>query len=185
MQEYKFSETEEGFSSKLSVFDPPKMDTSIMDTERVRYYPKSAISEGSPLVFRVEPYTGGYIDGENTTMTVEMKIVNEKNEQVKNTDLVALSNLPLSTIFSQVAVTMSGVEINPDVGSMYPYKNYIEMLLMVDKEAKTSVGEQRGYYQALFARCGRRLRDSGIWAAFQVWCGRPWRCNYTSVFGLR
>ena len=49
MQEYKFSQSEEGFSSKLAVFDPPKMDTSILDTERVRYYPKSAISEGSPI----------------------------------------------------------------------------------------------------------------------------------------
>ena len=147
MQEYKFSESEEGFSSKIAIFDPPKMDTSILDTEKVRYYPKSAISEGSPLVYRIEPYSGGYIDGANTTMTIDMKIVNDKNEAVKATDLVALTNLPLSSIFSQVAVSMSGVEINPDVGSMYPYKNYLEMLLMVDKEAKTSMGEQRGYYQ--------------------------------------
>ena len=50
-------------------------------------------------------------------------------------------------VVSQVAVSMSGVEVNPDVGSMFPYKNYLEMLLMVDREAKTSVGEQRGYYQ--------------------------------------
>ena len=147
MQEYKFSESEEGFSSKIAIFDPPKMDTSILDTERVRYYPKSAINEGSPLVFRIEPYTGGYIDGANTTMTIELKITDDKKEAVKATDHVALTNLPLSTIFSQVSVSMSGVEVNPDVGSMYPYKNYLEMLLMVDREAKTSVGEQRGYYQ--------------------------------------
>lgn len=147
MQEYKFSESEEGFSSKLAVFDPPKMDTSILDTERVRYYPKSAISEGSPIVYRIEPYTSGYIDGANTSMTIEMKIVKGVDETVSETDLVSLSNLPLTSIFSQVAVTMSGTEINPDVGSMAPYKNYIEMLLMVDKEAKTSVGEQRGYFQ--------------------------------------
>ena len=147
MQEYKFSESKEGYSSKIAIFDPPKMDTSILDTERVRYYPKSAISEGSPLVFRIEPYTGGYIDGANTTMTVELKIVNDKNEAVKPTDHVSLTNLPLASIFSQVAVSMSGVEVNPDIGSMFAYKNYLEMLLMVDREAKTSVGEQRGYYQ--------------------------------------
>lgn len=147
MQEYKFSESEEGYSSKIAIFDPPKMDTSIIDTERVRYYPKSAISEGSPLLFRIEPFTGGYIDGANSTMTIELKIVKDTNQPVEATDLVALTNLPLNSIFSQVAITMSGVEINPDIGSMYPYKNYLEMLLMVDREAKTSVGEQRGYYQ--------------------------------------
>ena len=148
MQEYKFSESEEGFSSKIGIFDPPKMDTSILDTEKVRYYPKSAISEGSPLLFRIEPFSGGYIDGDNTSMTIEMKIVKgSNNDAVGVTDLVSLTNLPLNTIFSQVSVTMSGTEINPDVGSMYPYKNYLEMLLMVDKEAKTSVGEQRGYFQ--------------------------------------
>ena len=147
MQEYKFSESEEGFSSKIAIFDPPKMDTSILDSERVRYYPKSAISEGSPLVFRIEPYTGGYIDGENTTMCLELKITDEKNAAVTEKDLVALTNLPLTSVFSQVAVTMSGVEVNPDVGAMFAYKNYLEMLLTVDKEAKSSVGEQRGYYQ--------------------------------------
>ena len=147
MQEFKFSQSEEGYSERISIFDPPKMDTSVLDTERVRYYPKSAINEGSPIVFRVEPYSGGYIDGANTTMTIDMKIVNDKNEKVKATDKVALTNLPLNSIFSQVAVSVSGVEINPDVGSMYPYKNYIEMLLMGDTEVKKSVGEQRGYYQ--------------------------------------
>ena len=147
MQEYKFAESEEGFSSKIGIFDPPKMDTAILDTERVRYYPKAAISEGSPLVFRVEPFSGGYIDGPGTTMTIDMKIVDEKNKAVTAADLVTLTNLPTSSVFSQVSLTMSGVEVNPDVGSMHAYKNYMEMLLLVDREAKTSVGEQRGYYQ--------------------------------------
>ena len=155
MQEFKFSETEEGFSSKISVFDPPKMDTSILDSERVRYYPKSAISEGAPLVFRIDPNTGCYIDGENSTMTVEFKIVKGKDEKVTATDKVALANLPLNTIFSQVAVTLSGVEINPDVGSMYSYKNYIEMLLLQDSDVKNSIGEQRGYYQDTTGAVGR------------------------------
>ena len=147
MQEYKFSQSEEGFSSKLAVFEPPKMDTSILDTEKVRYYPKSAISGGSPIGFRIEPYTSGYIDGSQTSMTIEMQITKGADQNVDVKDLVSLTNLPLTTCFSQVAVTLSGTEVNPDVGAMFPYKNYMEMLLTVDKEAKTSVGEQRGYFQ--------------------------------------
>ena len=147
MQEYKFSESEEGFSSKLAVFEAPKMDTSILDTERVRYYPKSAINSGSPIGFRIEPYTSGYIDGSASSMTIEMKITKGVDDEVDETDLVTLTNLPLTSVFSQVGVTMSGTEVNPDVGSMFPYKNYMEMILTVDKEAKTSLGEQRGYFQ--------------------------------------
>ena len=148
MEEFKFSESEEGYSSKIAIFDPPKMDTSILDTEYIRYYPNSAISEAAPLAFRVDPNTGSYIDGNNTSMTVEMRIHNTTtNKSVKVTDKVTLTNLPLCSSFSQVAVTVSGTEINPDVGSMHPYKNYIEMLLLHDKEVKTSVGEQRGYFQ--------------------------------------
>ena len=148
MEEFKFSESEEGYSSKIALFDPPKMDTSILDTEYVRYYPNSAISEGAPLAFRVDANTSGYIDGGNTTMTIEMKIHNTtKNLKVETTDKVSLTNLPISSVFSQVAVTLSGTEVNPDVGSMHPYKNYIEMLLLHDTDVKNSVGQQRGYFQ--------------------------------------
>ena len=164
MEEFKFSETEEGYSSKISIFDPPKMDTSILDTECIRYYPKAAISEGAPLVFRVDPNTGSYIDGKNSTMTVEMRIHNiTKNTKVSATDKVTLTNLPLNSVFSQIAVTLSGTEVNPDVGSMNAYKNYIEMLLLHDTDVKNSVGEQRGYFQDTTKGAG--TTDPGLKAA--------------------
>ena len=146
MQDYKFSQAEEGFSSKLALFDPPRQETAILEHERIRYYPKDAISPEAPIVFRIDPNSGGYLDGSNTTMTMELKIIGEDNEPITATDKVALTNLPLSTVFSHVQAELNGVEVNQDVGNLYPYKQYMEMLLMDSRDKKLSSSQQKGYF---------------------------------------
>ena len=147
MQDFKFSEVQEGFSDKLALFDPPKQETAILEHERTRYYPKAAISQGSPVHFFIEGNNGGYIDGANTTMTVSMQIVNDKDEKVKVTDMVTLTNLPLHSIFSQVSVALNGTEVNPDVGTLYGQKEYLRLLLTKTGEFKDTIGRNRGFFK--------------------------------------
>ena len=146
MQDFKFSEVQEGFSDKLALFDPPKQETAILEHERTRYYPKAAISQGSPIMFKIEGHAG-YIDGSNTTMTVSMKLVTEKDEPVKPADKVTLTNMPLSSVFSQVCVSLNGTEVNPDQGTLYPYRQFLHMLLTQTGETKETIGLTRGFYR--------------------------------------
>ena len=62
---FRFSQVEEGFSSKLSVFEKPKMDTAVVQHSKERIYPTSAVTQGGPIMFRIDPSVG-YIDGANT-----------------------------------------------------------------------------------------------------------------------
>ena len=154
MQEFKFSEAQEGFSEKWALFDPPKQETATVDLENVRYYPKSSIGHSSPIVFMIPPYSAGYLDGERTTMTVTLKIVTDKNEPVKPTDKVGLTNMPLYSIFSQVQLSLGNQEVNPDVNNMYSYKNFIETMLWEGGEVKSTVASAKGYYKDTLGSAG-------------------------------
>ena len=146
MQDFKFSEVQEGFSDRLALFDPPKQETAILEHERTRYYPKAAISQGAPISFSIQGH-GGYIDGANTTMTVSMKIVTDKDMAVTPTDKVTLTNLPLHSVFSQVTAALNGVEVNPDIGTLYGTKNYLKLLLTKTGEFKDTIGRNRGFFK--------------------------------------
>ena len=147
MQEFKFSEVQEGYTDKLSLFDPPKQETAILDETRTRYFPHATISHGSPISFSINPDNPGYLDGAKTTMTVKMKITTDAGAAVKATDKVALANLSLYTIFSQVIVTYSGQDCNPYVGNNYAYRNYFDLLLTQTAAMKKNIGLERGYYK--------------------------------------
>ena len=127
---FKFNPVQEGFIDKLGIFDPPKQETSVVKHDRIRFYPKTAVKEGSPIVFLISGNHGGYIDGSSCTMTVKMSVKAPGGaDKVTTTDKVALVNQPLTSVFSQVQLNMNGTEVNPGVGSMYANKNYIETLI--------------------------------------------------------
>ena len=86
------------------------------------------------------------MNGAETTMTVTLKIEDDTGKSVTEADKVALTNLPLHSIFSQVSVSLNGIEPNPEVGALYPYKMYLELLTKETSEMKATIGQERGYY---------------------------------------
>ena len=148
-KDFKFNPVQEGFTDKLAIFDPPKQETSIVQHERTRFYSKTPVKEMGPATFFLSGMHGGYLDTSSCTMTVTLSIKKPGGlVKVKNAeDKVALANLPLYSIFSQVQLIMNGTEVNPGVGSLFPYKNYMETLMEMTTEEKESKGLLRGYIE--------------------------------------
>ena len=155
---FRFSEVEEGFSSKLSVFDKPKMDTAVIQHTKERVYPTSAVTQGGPIMFKIDP-SMGYIDGANSTLTMAVSIKKPDGTSVKGGtaavgdvaaipgDLVALANLPIHTAFNQIVTSMSGTELNSEEGTLHAYKQMIDVITFTSKEYKETVAKTAGYYQ--------------------------------------
>ena len=127
MQDYKFFQAEEFFFSKIALFDPPGKDTAIWEHEQIHYYPKDAISPEAPIVFRIDPSSGKYLNGSTTTMTLELKIFGEDNEPIT----------------SHVQAELNGVEVNPDVTCTHASSKWW-MRLMDSLYKKLSTNQQKG-----------------------------------------
>ena len=142
---FRFSQVEEGFSSKLSVFEKPKMDTAVVQHSKERIYPTSAVTQGGPIMFRIDPSVG-YIDGANTALTMTVSLTDDKGVPVTAADKVALGNLPVHTAFNQIVTTVGGTDMNSEEGTLHSYKQMIDMIAFTSKEYKDTVAVSAGYY---------------------------------------
>ena len=143
---FRFSQVEEGFSSKLGIFEKPKMDTAVLQHTKERIYPTTSVTQGGPIMFKIDPSVG-YIDGVNTTLTMEVSIKHAATgKAVVSTDDVCLANLPIHTAFNQIVATVGGTEMNSEEGTMHGYKQMIDMLIFTSKEYKETVATSAGYY---------------------------------------
>ena len=142
---FRFSQVEEGFSDKLGVFDKPKMDTAVIQHSKERVYPTSAVTQGGPVMFKVDPNVG-YIDGANTTLTMECSITDAEGTAIDADDAVSLANLPVHTCFNQIVTTVAGTDMNTEEGTLHSYKQMIDVLAFTSEEYKKTVAIAAGYY---------------------------------------
>ncbi|XP_061165007.1 uncharacterized protein F54H12.2-like [Saccostrea echinata] len=124
---------DENHMDQLSIFEPPPMDTTIQTREWVEFRPINQISEYSAVEFNIPPLSTGYMDLKNSRLKIKIRILNKSNSPVSEEDPVALSNLPLHTIFSQVDTSLQQTPVS-QLGTNYPYKAYIDTLLSTSAE---------------------------------------------------
>ena len=147
MQDFKFEDGIESFPESLLLFDGIPQDTATLAHKKVRFYPdKISKDPDAPITLEIDANTGGYIDGSRMELTVEAKIVNETGDPVTATDKVTFANQALHTMFSNVIVKLNDIEVNPNVGTLHGYKNYLETLCFKSDESKNSIGSLKGYY---------------------------------------
>lgn len=147
MQDYRFSDAVESFSEKLMIFEGPTQEVAILAHKKVRFYPEKLSDDpDAPICIDVDGTSGGYIDGANTELTVEAKIVQENGDAVTATDHVTIANQGLHTYFASLIVKLNDVEVNPNVGTLHGYKNYLETVCFGSDESKNSIGSQKGFY---------------------------------------
>ncbi|OOZ07577.1 hypothetical protein, partial [Solemya velum gill symbiont] len=146
--------TADAFLDKsLALFQNPQTDPGSQGTEWVTYRPVNQLTGGSAIEFTIPPMANTYLDLQRTLLNLKVKITKSDGSDVGSLtdDLVGLVNAPLHTLFSQVDLNVQQ-QPTSEVGSCYPYKAYLDVLLNTEDEVEL--------YSQLFSKDTGDLDDT-------------------------
>jgi hypothetical protein len=95
---------EENHEDGLLIFTPPPANTAIQS--RPEYRLRNQIIEYATLDFVVLPQSAGYMDLRRSTLRVRFRLLEATGSHIGKDTNVALVNLPLRTLFSQVGCSL-------------------------------------------------------------------------------
>ena len=146
----------EGYSRKADIFEYPKMNTGTLYEEYIPLYPTSSLSGGGTIFFLIPGANGGYISGDDISMTVTLKITKENGDPVTLSDEVSLVNQPLSSIFKMITCSLNSTYVNSEVGANYAYKRYFDTLINDNNINNSGIDKMKGYIpdaESLIDKC--------------------------------
>ena len=113
----------------LDLFQTTPIQTSHESSFNQVFNPQNLISEDSPIIFNVRG-SEHYIDLSQIMLYLRIKIIQENGTAltVEHNNEVAFANLPFSTIFKQVKLSLNGVQITPHSAN-YPYTGVFDTVL--------------------------------------------------------
>jgi hypothetical protein len=135
-----------GHSMKMALFQPPPTNTAIEKVEFVDYRPVNQLTEGSALEFNISGNSTQYMDLKRTRLHVKAKIVKADGTPVKVENKVALTNMSLQSLWSQVDVSLQQ-QVVTQIGANYPYKCMFDLLLEDNVDPKDAQLQSQLYYK--------------------------------------
>jgi len=127
----------ECLKSELDLFSVPPTQTSIENGSWVEYHPLSTLADGSPIEFEICGSGEDYLDFANSYLHVVAKLTKANGTDLDADEAVGPVNLFLHSLFSQVDISLNGIQITPATNT-YPYRAMIETLLSYGGDAKES-----------------------------------------------
>ena len=100
-----------------------------------------------------------YMDLKETRLNVKIKLMTGDGSSVTESNMVALINLPLHSMFSSVECQLQQQSVS-DVGTNYPYKAYIDTLLKskesrkIDNSSQLFTKDSSGQFDSVDAKTG-------------------------------
>ena len=132
--------------SALCIFDKPAVQTDIQRNNVVDYYPISSITGGGPIEFHIPGNSEEYIDLNDTKLYLKLKVTQADGSNITAADKVGLNNLPIATLFQDVALTVSETQV--EGGQMtYPYLSYFKVISQFHPAAQKSHMRAFGWYK--------------------------------------
>lgn len=119
----------EGFQDNLALFTVPPVETGIQDIYVKEFRPVGVISGSSVLEFDIQNNSSDYIMLDKARINLSLKINNEEGSPIGEQDKVCLVNCPGGSIFRQVDLNLQQTLITSSIGTNYPYKVILDILL--------------------------------------------------------
>ena len=143
--QYMPDSVREGYSRKADIFEYPKMNTGTLYEEYIPLYPTSSLSTGGTIFFKIPGASGGYISGDEISMSVTLKITKANGDAVTPSDDVTLANQPLSSIFKMITCSLNSTYVNSEVGANYAYKRYFDTMINDNNIHSSGIDELKGF----------------------------------------
>ena len=119
----------EGFQEDLDIFQVPPVQTGRKYDYTKDYTPTGVLSGSSVLEFDVQNTSPDYIRLNKTRLSLKLKILDDRGKPITSVDTVGLINLPSSTIFRQMDLSLQQTVVTTSIGPNFGYKSLIDVLM--------------------------------------------------------
>lgn len=131
--------------SSTDLFTVPGTKTNQESSNYVSYQPVNTLTDGSPVEFYINSSGMDYQDFSRSYLYVKLKVTTPAGANLPAAANVALTNLPLHSLFSQIDVQLNDIIVSSS-HNLYPFKAYFETLLNYNTDAKISHLTSEGFY---------------------------------------
>ena len=133
-------------NSELALFQPIPKERAVKSIKWINFRPTTQISSSGAIEFSVPGTTPYYVLLGKTMLHVKAKIMKLDGSNISEaSDNVSLTNLSMHSLFRQCDISLNQQIINPNVGTSYPYKSYIDVLLRYNHSVKEGQLQAEGY----------------------------------------
>ena len=143
---FRLEESEESHNASFALFDTPPVDSSIDQREWIEYRPISQITADSVVEFNIPGTSTNYVNLKESRLHVKLRIRKKDGALVETVDKVALVNIPLQALWTQVDLSLQQ-QVVSSVGTNYPYKAYLDILLNKSRLAKQTQLQSQLFYK--------------------------------------
>lgn len=123
--------------SELDLFTSVPYQLAIDDSSFLELHPVASLNDKSPIEFLCSGTGDTYLDLGHTILHLQVKIIKNDGTNLSDTDVCALINYPLNTIFSECSVFLNDKQISSQVN--YGYRSLLESLIFYSKSAQESM----------------------------------------------
>ena len=134
----------EASDSHIGLFSKKVTDTSIADIREKIHKPKS--DSAACITFDID-LTTQYLDLKKTSLYLQVQILHGDGTSLAANENVALTNLPIATLFSQLDVSIQGQSITRLPTPTYALNGYLQTLLSSGEDVHETYLEASGYYK--------------------------------------
>ena len=146
--------------NELNIFDNVPTQILVDKSYYETIQPVSAISQNTPIEFNITSSGSDYIDLNDTRLYVKFKIVVGAGADAKKFK-AGLTNLPISSLFSNASLTLNHVKIEGDT-HLTAYTNYIHTLLSYSPTQSKNTLEPWGYVRDGPENVGSVATNAGL-----------------------
>ena len=122
-------------NSALCVFDQQAVQSDILKTYIVDYYPNNSIDGEAPIEYEINGPLTDYIDLNDINLRLNVKITKVDGTAIAAADKVAFINLTIASLFSDVVIKIGDTQIHGGEYD-YPYVAYLQTVTQFQKQAQ-------------------------------------------------
>ena len=138
---------DEGYESRLSLFTVPPVETGVEHVYYKQFRPEASVSGSTTLEFDIVNNSPDYIDINRMELELMVQIKDDKGQPIKSTDRVGLVNLPITSIFRQMDLSIQQQVVTTTVGNNFAYKAIMDTLLSDASSDSTSWMTLGGFFK--------------------------------------
>jgi hypothetical protein len=149
--------------SELSLFESRPVQTVLEQAKWIDIHPLNNVQSGnSPIEFTISSSSEEYIDLNDTMLNLKCRVVKADGSafiQADNQTVAPVNNI-MHSLFSDVKLTVGNTQVEGGV-HLYPYRAYMNNLLLFSKASKNEQLCASGYYKDTAGSMGPAAANKG------------------------
>ena len=121
-------EDSKSYDHRLQLFFAPPLETAIQSIDYVEIRPVGQVIKDSVIEFSIPGTSNSYVDLKNSKLAIKVKLTQDDNTPVDQSNKVGMCNNSLYTLIRQFDCSLQQQNTTTAISSNYAYKAYLDVL---------------------------------------------------------